>query len=132
MDLLKIIGRLAPEIERNPRVHAMWIEGSYASGKNNQQSDIDVWLDVDNGSFERCLADFRQKLSKLVDIERETIRGIYSDSPKLTKQTFILRGYPPGQDIELDLQEHSQDFKFSQKEHTIKVLFDEGPNDPVG
>ena len=99
-------------------------EGSYASEKNSQQSDIDVWLDVDDGSFERCLADFRQKQSRLVDIERETIRSIYSDSPKLTKQTFVLCGYPPGQDIELDLQEHSRDFKFSQKEHAMKVLFD--------
>ena len=124
MDLLTVIERIAPEIERNPKVHAMWLEGSYATGKNNPESDIDVWLDVDDGSFDDCLADFRQKLGGLVEIERETARGIYSDSPKLMKQTFVLRGFPPGQDIELDLQEHSRRFRFSRKDHVVKVLFD--------
>ena len=72
----------------------MWIEGSYATSKNNSRSDIDVWLDVDDGSFDLCLADFRRKLQELVEIEKETTRGVYSDSPKLMKQTFILKGSP--------------------------------------
>ena len=124
MSLIKIIEELAPKIEANPQVHVMWLEGSYATGKHNAQSDIDVWLDVDDGSFDSCLADFRLKLQGLAEIEKEIARGIYSESPKLMKQTFILKGFPEGQHIELDLQEHSRRFKFSRKEHTLKILFD--------
>ena len=121
---MEIIEELAPKIKANPQIHAMWIEGSYATGEHNAQSDIDVWLDVDDGSFDSCLADFRLKLQTLAEIKKEIARGVYSDSPKLMKQTFILKGFPKGQHIELDLQEHSRRFKFSRKEHAIKILFD--------
>ena len=124
LDLLGIVRSLADEVARNPQVHAMWIEGSYATGEHTDQSDIDVWLDVDDGSFESCVQDFRLKLQALVEIERETTRGVYSDSPKLMKQTFVLRGFPEGQHIELDLQEHSRQFRFSREHHAVEVLFD--------
>ena len=94
MDLMAIIGQLAPKIEENSQVHAMWIKGSYATGKNNSQSDIDVWVDGVVGSFDLCLAAFRLKLQEMVEVEKEISRGIYSDSPKLMKQTFILKGFP--------------------------------------
>ena len=123
-DLLGVVRSLADEVAKNPHVHAMWIEGSYATGEHTDQSDIDVWLDVDDGSFESCVQDFRLKLQALVEIERETTQGIYCDSPKLMKQTFVLRGFPEGQNIELDLQEHSRQFRFSRDHHVIEVLFD--------
>lgn len=124
MTLMLIINELAPRIAHNPNVHAMWIEGSYATGKHHEGSDIDVWLDVDDMTFESCLNDFRAKLSDIITINKETTRGIYSKNPKLMKQTFILEGFPEGQNIELDLQEHSRQFVFSKKEHAILVLFD--------
>jgi len=124
MGLLEIIEKLAPEMEKNPCVHAMWLEGSYATGKFTEKSDIDVWLDVDDGTFKECVTDFREKLSQIVEIKKEETRGIYSEDPKLMKQTFYLKDFPEGQVVELDLQEHSRDFKFSKKNNTIKVLFD--------
>lgn len=124
LELPEIVDKLAPLVAENPNVHAMWLEGSYATGKNHEGSDIDVWLDVDDGFFDVSLDDFRSKLTQIVKIKSETTRGIYSDNPKLMKQTFILEGFPEGQDIELDLQEHSRNFVFSHNKHVIKVLFD--------
>ena len=124
MTLHEIITLIAPAIAENTRVHAMWIEGSYATGKNHENSDIDVWMDVDDGTFYECIDDFRNKLSPIVKIKEETTRGVYSTDPNLIKQTFILEGFPEGQDIELDLQEHSRKFTFSHSENIIKVLFD--------
>ncbi len=124
MKLLKTIEKIAPEIQKNPKIHAMWLEGSYATGKFHEKSDIDVWLDVDDGAFEKVFNYFRQKLQQIGDIDREESRGLYSDNPKLAKQTFHLDGFPKEQVIELDLQEHSRKFVFSKNEHTIKVLFD--------
>lgn len=124
MTLIEIITMLAPMVAKNPHVHAMWLEGSYATSKQHDGSDIDVWLDVDDNSFERCVNDFREKLAQLVEIKMETTRGIYSSNPKLMKQTFILEGFSEGQDIELDLQEHSRQFVFSKNDNAVKVLFD--------
>lgn len=124
MDLFEIMKKITPEIKKNPHVHAMWLEGSYATGKNNENSDIDVWMDVDDGMFQLCLDDFRNKLKEVTSIQAETTKGTYSTNPKLFKQTFILKGYKDGQDIELDMQEHSREFIFSRTQHVIKVLLD--------
>lgn len=124
MNLPEIVDTIANKIQTEPFIHAMWLEGSYATGKFNEQSDIDVWLDVDEGEFERSVDIFRKVLSEIVTIDHETTRGVYSDDPKLMKQTFVLKDFPPGQEIELDLQEHARDFVFSRSEHVIKVLFD--------
>lgn len=112
------------KIRNHSFIHAMWLEGSYATGKANVQSDADVWLDVDDGMFEDAVHIFRQALSEIVEIDHETSRGIYSDKPKLMKQTFVLKDFPPGQEIELDLQEHSRKFVFLKTEHVVQVLFD--------
>jgi len=124
MTLFEIITNITPLVVQNPKVHAMWLEGSYATGKQHEGSDIDVWLDVDDGTFDECIDDFRDKLARITKIESETTRGIYSNEPKLIKQTFMLEGFSEGQDIELDLQEHSRKFTFSQKHNAVKVLFD--------
>ena len=124
MDLLEVIERIKPELEKNKNIHAMWIEGSWATGKNNEHSDIDVWLDVDDGAFEQTVAYFRNCLSDVGPIDYETSRGVYSLDPKLLKYTFHLTCFPKEQVIELDLQEHSRNFIFSRHEHVIKVLFD--------
>lgn len=124
MNLLEIVQTVALRIKGRSYIHAMWLEGSYATGEYNEQSDIDVWLDVNEGKFDECIEVFRQVLNSITEIEKETTRGVYSDAPKLMKQTFYLKGFPPGQVVELDMQEHSRKFKFSKKEHTIKILFD--------
>jgi predicted nucleotidyltransferase len=124
MTLLNVIERIKPELEKNRHIHAMWLEGSWATGKNNEQSDIDVWLDVDDGTFEHCIVIFRRHLSGVGKIDWEDIRGIYSNKPKLMKQTFHLEGFPEEQVVELDLQEHSRHFIFSKSKHIIKPLFD--------
>ncbi len=124
MTLSEIVEKIARKLQTSSLIYAMWLEGSYASGTFNEYSDIDVWLDVKDGSFNESIAVFRQTLSEIVDIDHETTRGVYSESPKLSKQTFFLKDFPAGQVIELDLQEHSRKFIFSKSEHVIKVLFD--------
>ncbi|HZC04345.1 MAG TPA: nucleotidyltransferase domain-containing protein [Ktedonobacterales bacterium] len=124
MTLLEVIERIAPELEKNSHIHAMWLEGSWATGKNNEHSDIDVWLDVDDGTFEQCISAFRRRLNTVGEIDWEDTRGIYSREPMLMKQTFHPKGLPEEQVVELDLQEHSRQFVFSKSAHIIKVLFD--------
>lgn len=124
MNLLEVIKHIKPGLEKNENIHALWLEGSWATGKNNQHSDIDVWLDVNDGAFEQTVTYFRDCLSNVGPIDYESSRGVYSLEPKLLKHTFRLAGFPKEQVIELDLQEHSRHFVFSKQEHVIKVLFD--------
>jgi predicted nucleotidyltransferase len=122
--LLDVIEKIAPGLKENHHIHAMWLEGSYATGEFNEHSDIDVWLDVDDGMFDQCIETFRKQLERIGEIDREEGRGIYSTDPKLAKHVFHLKGFPEEQAIELDLQEHSRMFEFSKTQDTIKVLFD--------
>ena len=125
MELPEIINRVSTGIKKSPLIHAMWLEGSYATGEFNQSSDIDVWFDVSDGAFDDCIAIFRQALASVVEISNESNeKGVYSQKPKLQKHTFYLQGFSPENCIELDLQEHSRNFDFSQSDHVVKVLFD--------
>jgi predicted nucleotidyltransferase len=124
MTLHDVIEKIAPDIKSVPKIHAMWLEGSWATGRNNDQSDIDVWLDVENGAFTECIDRFRDALMKAGNIDWEKSRGVYSTEPKLEKHTFHLSGFSEPQRIELDLQEHSRSFIFDKNEHVIEVIFD--------
>lgn len=124
MTLLKVIEIITPDIKANPHIHAMWLEGSYATGKYNDHSDIDVWLDVDDGAFDKCVEGFKSALETVGKIDGEELRGVYCENPKLAKYIFHLNGFPKEQTIELDMQEHSRKFKFSRVDHVIKILFD--------
>lgn len=124
MKLNDVIDRIAPHVARSEHIHAMWLEGSWATGKYHDESDIDVWLDVDDGTFAACIAVLREALKAIGQIDWEESKGIYSDHPKLQKHTFHLAGFPEPQRIELDLQEHSRGFIFNRNEHVIKVVFD--------
>lgn len=124
MDLLTVIKQIAPELEKEPNIHALWLEGSWATGNNNEHSDIDVWLDIDDGTFSEVIDKFREAIVAIGDIDWEKSRGMYSRDPNLVKHTFHLSGYPEQQMIEVDMQEHSREFVFKRGESVLKVIFD--------
>ncbi len=124
MNLYEVILKLSPALEQAPVINALWLEGSWATGKNNNESDIDVWMDVEDGKFAESIRIFRTALQGVGKIDWEDSRGVYSENPKLQKHTFHLEGFPLKQRIELDLQEHSRKFVFKKQEHVIKVIID--------
>lgn len=125
-DLFTIVESIVPTLERSNRIHAMWIEGSWATRSNTESSDIDVWLDIEDGTFGECVELFRRALEDTGKIDWEASKGIYSEQPKLYKHTFHLLDFPIQQRIEVDLQEHSRRFIFDPDLHTIIVLIDKG------
>lgn len=124
MTLYDVVNQIAPIVAESGHIHAMWIEGSWATGRNNDKSDIDVWLDVDDGSFEKTISAFREALKSVGTIDWEKAKGIYSNEPKLLKHTYHLEGFPELQFIELDMQEHSRNYIFDHDNDVIVVLFD--------
>ncbi len=124
MNLLQVIEKVATKIQENNLVHAMWLEGSWATGKNKEHSDIDVWMDIVDGTFDECIVIFRNALLEIGTIDQEDSKGMYARLPNLVKHTFHLSGFPQEQTIELDMQEHSRDISFEEGTDIIKVLFD--------
>lgn len=124
MTLPEIVGNVASEIKYNPKIHAMWLEGSYVTGKFNEKSDIDVWLDVDDEMFEGSFNAVRKVLQDLRVLRKYEELNYYSKDPVLAKAKFYLADKTDDQRIELDIQPHSRQFKFSKVEHKIKILFD--------
>ena len=39
-NLLEVVEKAATKIQESSLVYAMWLEGSWATGKNNEHSDI--------------------------------------------------------------------------------------------
>ncbi len=124
MTLPEIILAIKPELEAVSAVHALWLEGSYATGKFRPDSDIDVWMDVDDDAFTEVYAAFERSLQSLGVLRRVDELRIYHEDPKLAKAKFYLINKTDDQRIELDLQPHSRNFIFSRKEHVIQVFFD--------
>ena len=123
-NLLEVVEKAATKIQESSLVYAMWLEGSWATGKNNEHSDIDVWMDIEDGSFDECIVIFRNALLEIGTIDWEDSKGMYAKMPNLVKHTFHLSGFPEEQTIEFDMQEHSRDISFEEGSDVIKVLFD--------
>ena len=48
-----IIERFSDRLINNHFVYALWLEGADATGTVEEYSDIDLWLDVDDGHEEK-------------------------------------------------------------------------------
>ncbi len=122
--MLEVIFKIRPQLERQTYIHAMWLEGSYATGEFRDDSDIDVWLDVDDETFDQAAQVFEQALQALGVLESTEQLAQYSDDPKLSKAKLYLKGKTSDQRIELDIQSHNRQFVFSRQDNTIVILFD--------
>lgn len=124
MNLLDIIFKIRPTLEKNECIHAMWLEGSYATGGFTEDSDIDVWLDVEDDAFQEAADVFEDTLKEAGVLREVEPLAQYSEEPKLAKAKFYLNGKTDDQRVELDIQSHERQFTFSRAEHAIVVLFD--------
>ena len=124
VSLIEILLRAKPFIYQSNVIYALWVEGSYATGAFNEDSDIDVWLDISPSTHEEALEDFKNAISRVVTLRNITDITFYSDEPKLAKAKLYINGKNDDNRIELDMQDSSREFIFSREEHNIIILFD--------
>ena len=87
-----IVQKLQEGLQPLPYVHALWLEGSDASGHDDQYSDIDLWISVDDNMLKDIFHDVEKILETMGDIdfsyelktEGELGHNVYhiTDSPK--------------------------------------------------
>jgi len=120
----KIIEILIAGLEKNAAVFALWLEGADALGTVDDYSDIDVWIDVQDGEEGRMVDEIERILSTISAIDFQ-----YEEShphPKIRQKFFHLCGTSVFLIIDVCIQSHSREFWFTSgfSEEKVKVLFD--------
>jgi hypothetical protein len=104
-------------MEKDTKIHAMWIGGSVAEGYN----DIDIWMDIDDGQDEAVFASIEQFLKSKGEID---INFGENMSPPFTHRVYHLAHTDPYHFIEVTLHAHSHEFGLFDRMRKIKLLFD--------
>jgi predicted nucleotidyltransferase len=99
----------------------MWIAGSVAEGYADELSDVDLWLDVDDGKEEELSEFIEAFLESKGELD---VRLGLSLEPPYTHRVYHLKGTNPYHFIEFTLHTHSHEHDFDQGARKIKILFD--------
>jgi hypothetical protein len=119
----ELISAAATALEVHPFVHAIWLEGSHASGYTDGYSDIDLWADVDAGSEEEAFDALRQGLLTLGSLELEHAPD--HPHPQIRQRFYRLEGTSPYLFLDVCLQQHGRGTRLPAHE-PFKVLYDPG------
>lgn len=120
----QIIDALGNELKNNSFVFAFWLEGADAHNTVDEYSDIDVWLDVQDGHEEMVIEKVQSILSKIspLDFEHE----INHPHPKIRQKFFHLKDTSEFLIVDTCVQSHSRKFWYT-KEHAdekVRIIFE--------
>ncbi|HXY18295.1 MAG TPA: aminoglycoside 6-adenylyltransferase [Candidatus Nitrosopolaris sp.] len=116
------LARLTNSLKQHTAVHAAWLEGSRGEGTNDEFSDMDIWVDVDDGREEEVYEHIESFLRKIGELDVDYAANIAH--PLLRHRTYHIAGTNPFERLEINMQSHSRNFRFTEGVHNIKVLFD--------
>lgn len=119
----QLIKALKEKFEKDERVHALWLEGSYGSGQYDEFSDIDVWLDVDDESWLEIWQDIEAVLSKFGKWQLLVEKPIQHDH---VDRSYSIEGLPITAHIDISIEKHSRRWWLTtgDADPDIKVVFD--------
>ena len=108
-------------------VHAYWLEGADSLNAVDEYSDIDVWLDVEDGSEEKVFKLAEEELSKLGTLDFKFT--VNHSHPKIYQNYYHIEGTSEYLIIDFCVQSHSRDkdeVKFIEGDilEFPKVIFD--------
>lgn len=119
-----IINRLRLILDQDLSVNACWLEGADSLGTVDQYSDIDLWVDVDDGYEQKAIEKIKNCLTHIgnLDFEHET----YHPHPKIRQLFYHIKGTSKFLIIDLCIQSNSRVFWFTEGKEgeKVKVLFD--------
>lgn len=116
-----IVDELKAFLEPNATVHAMWLAGSVAEGYDDELSDVDIWLDIDDGHDQTVLDVIEGFLETNGELDVRFSEGV---TPPFSHMVYHLANTNPLHFIEITLHSHSHHFGQFDQLRKIKVLFD--------
>ena len=120
----EIIEHLTDKLKNDSLVYAFWLEGADAQDRTDEYSDIDIWLDVEDGHESETLNKIEIILSELgkVDFSYE----VKHPHPKIKQGFFHIEGTSEFLIIDVCVQSHSRVFWYTEgfQDEKAKVIFD--------
>lgn len=86
----RIIQLLKGKYQTDDRVNAFWLEGSDGLGRNDEYSDLDIWLDVEDGHEQAVLDESAAALATLAPLDLDQIYD--HPHPKIFQRNMHLAG----------------------------------------
>lgn len=117
----EILAYLREKLEPHLHIHAFWLEGADARGTVDEFSDLDVWLDVEDGQEEIVLKQIEQCLSELGPLD--LTHTVLHPHPQIRQRFFHLTGTSEFLIIDVCIQSHSREVEFSSGD-LVKTFFD--------
>lgn len=106
----QIIKNVEESVKTNPSVFALWFEGADSTGTVDQYSDIDFWLDVQDGEESKIFDKIEQSLSILGKLD--FAYQLEHPHPQIKHKIFHLQNTPDSLLLDICIQSHSRKFEF--------------------
>jgi hypothetical protein len=105
-------------------IHAACLEGADAHQRVDGFSDIDLWLDAEDGREDDALAAVRSLLGTIAPLELDV--RVAQQHPLIRQAFFRLHGVPEFLLVDTCVQSHSRQFVFTDGSsgERLLVLFD--------
>lgn len=116
------LGAIQDILKESDFVHAAWIEGSIAEGFNDDLSDIDLWIDVDDDKEDAAFGVIEEYLKSKAPLEINF--EVELAHPQIRHKVYRLKSAADFDILEVNIQSHSRNFVFTEGVESIKVLFD--------
>jgi predicted nucleotidyltransferase len=117
----EILACLQAKLESHPHVHALWLEGADARGTVDEFSDLDIWLDVEDGQEESVMKQIEQYLNALAPLDMAYKK--LDVHPQIKQCFFHLKNTAEFLIIDVCVQSHSREFEFGPSD-PVKAIFD--------
>jgi predicted nucleotidyltransferase len=117
----EILEYLKNKLEPHPYVYALWLEGADARGIVDEFSDLDVWLDVEDGQEENVLKQIEQHLNELATLDFVYRKPDFH--PQIKQCFFHLANTSEFLIVDVCIQSHSREIEFEPND-PVKVIFD--------
>jgi hypothetical protein len=115
-----ILAALTDGLRDHPAVYALWLEGADAHGRSDQYSDLDLWLDVEDGQIDAVLTVMRALFTALAPLDYD--HEFRHPHPQIRQVCFHLQGTPEFLYLDICLQDHSRPPSFQKGTDAEKVL----------
>ena len=119
----QIIKVIEGGLKNNPSVFAFWLEGADSTNTVDQYSDIDIWLDVEDGEESAVFSEVERALLKLGELD--LFYELEHPHPQIRHKVLHLKDTPDSLLLDVCVQSHSRNFEFVRGLHDEpKVIFD--------
>lgn len=117
----KIIDLLKNKLHENLYVHALWLEGSLAEKEQDEYSDLDIWLSVDDEKLHTIYADVEEILESLAPID---FKFVLKKNSELGHNVYHLSGMSKFLSLDINTQKLSREVVLTEGIDIHEVLFD--------